>query len=92
MSSFTKLGRNNERRDNTWVTTYPMGEDFIVASEGDTVFSFDPVTLEIKKKVSWVSEIPCGALNNEFSLPNCSSPDKALGVHGGEYSHSSRTL
>ena len=54
MSSFTKLCQKTEKRDNTWVTTYPMGEDFIVASEGDAVFSFDPGTLETKKKVSWV--------------------------------------
>ena len=40
--------------DNTWVTTYPMGKDFIVATEGDIVYCFDPVTLETKAKVRHV--------------------------------------
>lgn len=37
--------------DNNWVTSYPMGEDFVVASEGDIVYRFDPVTLEAKNRV-----------------------------------------
>ena len=51
MLYFEKVSLNVEY-DNTWVTTYPMGEDFIVATEGDAVYSFDPVTLETKEKVS----------------------------------------
>ena len=38
--------------DNTWVTTFPMGEDLVVATESDTIYSFDPVTLDTKDKVS----------------------------------------
>ena len=31
--------------------TYPMGEDLIVATETDVIYSFDPVTLDIKDRV-----------------------------------------
>ena len=50
MSFFKQLGPNMDY-DNNWVTTYPMGEDLIVASENDIIYSFDPVTLDTKDKV-----------------------------------------
>ena len=50
MSHFKQLNPNSGY-DNTWVTAYPMGEDLIVATETDVIYSFDPVTLDIKDRV-----------------------------------------
>ena len=38
--------------DNTCVNIYPIGEDFVAASETDVVLSFDPENLETKDRVS----------------------------------------
>ena len=38
--------------DNTCVNIYPIGGDFVAASETDVVLSFDPETLETKDRVS----------------------------------------
>ena len=50
MSFFKELGPNFDY-DNTWVTTYPIGEDYVIASEFDIMYTFDPVTLDTKDKV-----------------------------------------
>ena len=38
--------------DNACINIYPIGEDFVAASESDVVLSFDPETLETKDRVS----------------------------------------
>ena len=38
--------------DNACINIYPIGRDFVAASETDVVFSFDPETLETKDRVS----------------------------------------
>jgi len=41
-----------EITDNAFINIYPIGCDFIAASESDTIFSFDDETLETKDRVS----------------------------------------
>ena len=38
--------------DNACINIYPIGHDFVAASETDVVFSFDPETLETEDRVS----------------------------------------
>ena len=38
--------------DNTCINIYPIGGDFVAASDSDVVLSFDPETLETKDRVS----------------------------------------
>ena len=38
--------------DNSFINIYPIGGDFVAASESDVVLSFDPETLETKDRVS----------------------------------------
>ena len=38
--------------DNAFISIYPIGGDFVAASESDVVLSFDPETLETKDRVS----------------------------------------
>ena len=38
--------------DNACINIYPIGGDFVAASESDVVLSFDPETLETKDRVS----------------------------------------
>ena len=38
--------------DNDIVNIYPIGRDFVAASESDFIHSFDPETLETKDRVS----------------------------------------
>ena len=38
--------------DNSFINIYPIGHDFVAASESDVVLSFDPETLETKDRVS----------------------------------------
>ena len=40
-----------EITDNNVVNIYPIGRDFIAASETNTIFSFDDETLETKDRV-----------------------------------------
>ena len=37
--------------DNDFVNIYPIGRDFVAASESDVIHSFDPETLETKDRV-----------------------------------------
>ena len=41
-----------EFTDNSFINIYPIGGDFVAASESDVVLSFDPETLETKDRVS----------------------------------------
>ena len=41
-----------EFTDNACISIYPIGRDFVAASESDVVLSFDPETLETKDRVS----------------------------------------
>ena len=38
--------------DNACINIYPIGGDFVAASDSDVVLSFDPETLETKDRVS----------------------------------------
>jgi len=38
--------------DNDLVNVYPIGHDFVAATESDVIHSFDPETLETKDRVS----------------------------------------
>ena len=38
--------------DNDLVNIYPIGRDFVAATESDVIHSFDPETLETKDRVS----------------------------------------
>ena len=38
--------------DNACISIYPIGGDFVAASDSDVVLSFDPETLETKDRVS----------------------------------------
>lgn len=51
-SYFERFDPKSAGTDNTYVTIYPLGEDFVTSSEGDIIHSFDPVTLETKGRVS----------------------------------------
>ena len=42
----------NDFTDNAFISIYPIGRDFVAASESDVVLSFDPETLETKDRVS----------------------------------------
>ena len=37
--------------DNDFINIYPIGRDFVAASESDVIHSFDPETLETKDRV-----------------------------------------
>jgi len=41
-----------ETPDNSVVNIYPIGRDFVAASETNTIHSFDDETLETKDRVS----------------------------------------
>lgn len=42
----------NNYSDNDLVNIYPIGRDFVAATESDVIHSFDPETLETKDRVS----------------------------------------
>ena len=62
--------------DNACINIYPIGGDFVAASETDAVLSFDPETLETKDRVSGRS----------------SDNSNYYDEHSGLYVHTAKTM